>query len=103
VDELRYKLEAYDPTLAAALDKSRAKILHQLARIERKAAREALRREDRAEAEAAYLYNLIHPRKHPQERLYTILPFLARHGLELIDRLYENVHLDCPDHVILTA
>ncbi len=103
IDELRYKLEAYDPTLAAALDKSRAKILHQLAQIERKSGREALRREGRAEADAAYLYNLVHPRKHPQERLYSILPFLARHGRDLIDRLYENVHLDCPDHVIFTA
>jgi len=32
-----------------------------------------------------------------------ILPFLARHGLGLIDDVYENVKLECPDHVILTV
>ncbi len=103
VDELRSRLELFDPTLAAALDKSRAKIFHQLAKVERKVAREALRREDRAEENAAYLFNLIHPRKRPQERLYTILPLLARHGVDFVDRLYENIRLDRPDHVVLTA
>jgi len=103
IDELRAKLSKFDPTLAAALEKSRLKIFHQLSKIERKAAREALRREDRAEADAAYLFNLLNPRKHPQERLYTILPFLARHGLDFLDRVYENVHLDTPDHVVFTA
>ncbi len=101
IAELREKLDRFDPTLAAALDKSRAKILHQLAKIERKAAREALRRENRAEADAAYLYNLIYPRKRPQERFYTVLPFLARHGLDFPLRVYENVHLDCRDHLVL--
>jgi bacillithiol biosynthesis cysteine-adding enzyme BshC len=103
IEELRSSFDAFDPTLAAALDKSRAKILHQLARMERKVAREALRREDRAEAEAAYLYNLVYPRKHPQERMYSVVPFLARHGLDFVDRVYENVHLDCPDHVVFMA
>jgi hypothetical protein len=69
--------------------------------MERKTARESLRRDERARADAAYLYNLVFPNKHLQERFYTILPFLARHGLDLIDGLYENVHLDCPDHLLL--
>lgn len=103
VDELRGRLDRFDPTLAAALDKSRAKIVHQLAKIERKVAREALRREDRAESDAAYLHNLVYPKKHLQERLYSILPLLARHGVDFIDRVYENVHLDCPDHIAFTA
>ncbi len=103
LDDLRSRLESFDPTLAAALDRSRARIMHQLAKIERKAAREALRRQDRAEAEAEYLFNLVYPRKHPQERLYTILPFLARHGLDFVSRLYENIRLDCPDHIVLTV
>jgi bacillithiol synthase len=36
-----------------------------------------------------------------QERLYSILPFLAKHGFDLIDTIYENVRLDCPDHQML--
>ncbi len=103
IDALRAQLAAFDPTLAAATETSRSKILYQLAKIERKVRREALRRDQRAAADALYLSHLIFPYKHLQERFYTILPFLARHGLDFIDRLYENVHLDCPDHVVLAA
>ena len=44
---------------------------------------------------------LIYPEKHLQERLYSILPFLARHGFDLIGTLYDNIRLDCPDHRLL--
>jgi uncharacterized protein YllA (UPF0747 family) len=101
IDQLRGGLAAFDPTLAAALDNSRAKILYQLSRIERKAARESLRRNKRASAEAGYLYGLIYPNKHLQERFYTILPFLAAHGPDFIHQVYENVRLDCPDHIVI--
>jgi hypothetical protein len=33
-----------------------------------------------------------------QERLYSILPFLAEHGMGLIDELYGSLSLGCPDH-----
>jgi hypothetical protein len=55
-------------------------------------------RDTHAAADAAYLFGLIYPEKHLQERFYSILPFLARHGLDLIPTLYENIALDCPDH-----
>jgi uncharacterized protein YllA (UPF0747 family) len=100
LDRLREELVRFDPTLAASLDKSRAKIRYQLSKSERKTARETLRRNERARGEAAYLAGLISPHKHLQERFYTILPFVARHGLDLSGRLYENVHLDCPDHLL---
>ena len=102
VDRHRALVASFDVTLAAALDKSRSKILYQLSRIERKTAHEALRRNQRAALEADYLHHLIFPEKHLQERFYSILPLLAKHGLELVDRLYENVHLDCPDHIVIT-
>ena len=100
-ERLGQALGAFDPTLEAALAKSRAKMLYQLEKIERKTAREALRRNERAAVEAEYLSNLIYPHKHLQERFYTILPFLARHGLNLLDRIYQAVNLDCPDHLAL--
>jgi bacillithiol biosynthesis cysteine-adding enzyme BshC len=102
LDNLDGELHAFDPTLATALAKSRAKILYQLSKLDRKVSREALRRDARAEAEAAYLYHLIFPNKHLQERFYSILPFVARHGPDMISRLYDRVHLDCPDHLLLT-
>lgn len=101
LDRIRTQLAAYDPTLVATLEKSQSKILFQLNKLERKTAREALRRNERAAEEAAYLTHWLYPERHLQERLYSILPFLATYGHDLIDTLYANIHIDCPDHQVL--
>jgi len=98
LEDLGTTLTGFDPTLAAALEKSRRKILYQLSKVSAKTAREALRRDQRAGADAAYLTHLLWPHRHPQERFYSILPFLARHGPDLIARLYAEVRLDSPAH-----
>jgi bacillithiol biosynthesis cysteine-adding enzyme BshC len=103
LDRLRSDLTAFDPTLGAAMDKSRSKILFQLAKLERKAARESLRRDARASEESRFLSGLIFPEKHLQERFYSMLPFLAQHGLGLLDTLYDATNLECTDHKILTV
>jgi bacillithiol synthase len=103
LDELRAALNSFDSTLASASDKSRAKILYQLSKLQRKTAREMLQRDERAAEEARYMSGLIFPEKHLQERFYSILPFVARHGLGLMDTLYANIHLDCPDHKVLVV
>ena len=103
LDGLGSSLANFDPTLGAALAKSRAKIEYQLGKMERKVARESLQRDDRAGAEAHFLAGLLYPQKHLQERFYSILPFLAKHGFELIDTLYENVQLECQDHQVVVV
>ena len=103
LDELRAALHSFDATLGAAADKSRAKILYQLSKLERKTGRETLLRDQRATEDARYMSGLIFPDKHLQERFYSILPFVARHGLGLMDTLYANIHLDCPDHKVLVV
>ena len=99
---VRAELERFDPTLAASLDNSRAKIAYQLDKARRKTASEIMRRNDRAAADARYLSGFLYPHRHLQERLYSILPFLAAHGPDLVDRLYDAVQLDCPDHRIVS-
>jgi bacillithiol synthase len=102
VERLRDDLAAFDATLAAATNKSLAKITYQLSKMERKTARETLNRNQRAAADASYMSGLIFPDKHLQERYYSILPFLAQHGVsELMDTLYQHVRLECPDHQVL--
>ncbi|MGE5648017.1 MAG: bacillithiol biosynthesis cysteine-adding enzyme BshC [Acidobacteriota bacterium] len=103
LDRLERALAEFDPTLEAAFQKSRRKIDYQLAKTGRKAAREAFRRDERATAAAAYLNGLVFPEKHLQERLYSILPFLARHGLDLIGKLGDRLTLDCLDHRVLVV
>jgi len=102
-DELAHTLASFDPTLVNAFATSRRKIAYQLSKIERKAAREALRRDQNAADGAAYLDNLIYPQKHLQERFYSILPFIARYGPALIARLVEEIDLDSPDHRLIVV
>ncbi len=103
LDGLERDLTKFDPTLAKALRRSRGKMMYQLSKLESKTGREALRRDQRASQDAGFLLHLVYPEKHLQERFYSILPFLAKHGSGLLDILYESVHLDCPDHKILTV
>jgi bacillithiol biosynthesis cysteine-adding enzyme BshC len=103
IERLSTALAGFDPTLAAAMENNRKKIDYQLSKMEHKIRREMLLRDERASRDAAYLCGLIYPHKHLQERLYSIVPFLAQHGVDLIDRIYENIQLDCPDHRLLTV
>lgn len=103
LERLQGQLAAFDPTLGAAMAKSQAKILYQLDKNRRKAAREALRRNTQVDTGAAHLSGLLFPERHLQERYYSILPFLAKHGPDLLDTVYEHVHRGCPDHLVLTV
>jgi uncharacterized protein YllA (UPF0747 family) len=102
LDRLYRELHAFDPTLGEALTRSRAKVLYQVEKNRKKAAREALRRNTQVDDSASHLSGLVYPEHHLQERLYSILPFLARHGFDLLDTLYENAQPGCPDHLLLT-
>jgi bacillithiol biosynthesis cysteine-adding enzyme BshC len=101
-DRLCATLDAFDPTLGAAMRKSAIKMQYQLNKNRGKAAREALRREKRITENAARLSGLLYPERHLQERLYSFLPFLAWQGLDLIETLYENTYRACPDHLLMT-
>jgi uncharacterized protein YllA (UPF0747 family) len=97
---LQGSLLHFDPTLEAASRKSTAKITYQFAKLERKIARETMRRDEHATKDAQYLVNLIYPQKHLQERFFSILPFLAKHGLDLPQQLLGQIQLSCPDHML---
>ncbi len=102
LDGLRDDLARFDPTLEAAARKSSAKIFYQIKKLSLKTARETLRRDERATHEATYLIDLLYPHRHLQERFYSILPFLAKHGLDLPERLFGLTQTACPDHMVRT-
>ncbi len=102
IAQLREKLLQFDPTLAPAAQKSLAKVSYQIDKLAGKTARETMRRDKRADADTDHLLNLIYPQRHLQERFYSIVPFLARYGLDLPKRLYDLTQLSCPDHMVRT-
>jgi bacillithiol synthase len=96
-------LQEFDPTLAAALEKSRRKMEYQLQKLMLKVNREAMRRDHRAQQDAAYLYSTVYPHRHLQERFYSFLPFMAQHGPDLLDRMYDSLHSECADHRLVAV
>jgi len=98
--QLQGNLLQFDPTLEAAARKSTAKITYQFGKLERKIARETMRRDEHATKDAQYLVDLLYPQRHLQERFYSILPFLAKHGLDLPQQLLAQIQLSCPDHML---
>ena len=81
---------------------SRRKIEYQFGKITRKTGNHMLARDQQAARDAQALSGLVFPERHLQERLYSIVPFLARFGPSLIGELYDQVHVECPDHQVIT-
>lgn len=102
IDRLAAAMRGFDPGLEKALGKSRAKILYQIGKMEKKTAREAMRRDERAGADAGYLHNLVYPHRHLQERMYGVLPFVATHGPEVVARVWDAIEPGCTDHRVLS-
>jgi bacillithiol biosynthesis cysteine-adding enzyme BshC len=98
LDALRGDLDQFDVSLAAALATNRRKIEYQVGKIARKTATQIMARDEQAIRDARSLNGLAFPEKHLQERVYSIVPFLAKFGPGLVDELYSAVRIDCPDH-----
>lgn len=98
LDALKADLRNFDITLANALDTSRRKIEYQVGKISRKTATQIMARDQQAVRDARSLNGLVFPEKHLQERLYSIIPFIAKFGPGVVDELYGAVRIECPDH-----
>jgi len=98
LDALRGDLDQFDVTLAAALATNRRKIEYQVGKIARKTATQIMARDEQAIRDARSLNGLVFPEKHLQERVYSIVPFIAKFGPGLVDELYSAVRIECPDH-----
>jgi uncharacterized protein YllA (UPF0747 family) len=103
LDALSGDLDRFDITLAAALGTSRRKIEYQVGKIARKTARQIMARDEQALRDARSLNGLTFPEKHLQERLYSIIPFIAKFGPGLVDEIYSAVRIECPDHQFLVV
>jgi uncharacterized protein YllA (UPF0747 family) len=98
LDELRGDLDQFDASLAGALATNRRKIEYQVAKITRKTAGQIMARDEQATRDARSLNGLVFPEKHLQERLYSIVPFIAKFGPGLVNEFYSAVRMECPDH-----
>jgi len=101
LDTLSADLGRFDVSLNGALSTSRRKIEYQLGKIGRKTASQIMARDAQAASDARALSGLVFPEKHLQERLYSIVPFLAKFGPGLIGDIYAQVDTSSPDHRVV--
>jgi bacillithiol synthase len=94
-------LHKLDPTLVEAAKRAANKMRYQVGRLEKRAAQAEVRKDEVLTRHAAMMENSLYPQKILQEREIAGVTFLARHGLELIDRLIEAAAARCPEHKIL--
>ena len=99
---IRESLTRLDKTLVDAAENAESKIRHQLESLQAKAARAELRQSEVLDRHAKTLTNGLYPNKVLQEREVAGIYFLARYGKDLLKDVYQNIHVDCFDHQILT-
>ena len=94
-------LERLDKTLLDAANTAVSKMRYQLERLHERAARAQLRRNEDQARHAAELLTALYPNKNLQEREVAGISYLARHGTQLLLRLYDAAQTSCPDHQIV--
>ncbi len=101
VANIRPGLEKLDPTLVDAASRAASKMQYQLEHLQASAARAESRQSELIARHAEALANSLFPNKTLQEREIAGIYFVARYGVELLQRIYDNVHTDCLDHQII--
>jgi bacillithiol biosynthesis cysteine-adding enzyme BshC len=82
---------AIDPTLARPVEGTKKQALGGLNDIEKKLVQHLKRRQEVELGQLAKARALVLPDNQPQERVLTVAPFVARHGLALLTELSEAV------------
>ncbi|MBI3405463.1 MAG: bacillithiol biosynthesis cysteine-adding enzyme BshC [Acidobacteria bacterium] len=84
---LRAPVKRLDATLVGALSTAERKMLYQFDKLRSKAGRAANLRNGVLDRHEGVLLDSLYPHHGLQERSTSLLPFLARHGIDLLDRL----------------
>jgi bacillithiol biosynthesis cysteine-adding enzyme BshC len=98
---VRESLTQLDPTLTEAAARAAAKIGYQLTKLEGRAARATLGRNEIITRHADALSHALFPHKALQEREIAGVSFVARYGPGLLRDVYETIHTDCHDHQVI--
>lgn len=101
LESLRPALNSIDATLAAALDTSRQKVLHQIETLRTKFVNAEARRNETLERQLDAITNSIYPEKKLQERVINVTSFLVRYGSGFVGWLEEALNLDSREHQVI--
>ncbi len=74
-----------DPTLEKTVQGARGNAVRGVEEIEKKLVQHLKKRSETELGQVARARNLVRPDGKPQERVFTVAPFLARNGREFLD------------------
>ncbi len=92
LQDLREPVTRLDSTLGGALETAENKILYQFTHLQEKVSRALAFRTEVLDRHERELAELLYPNDELQERSICFLPFLALHGLELLEELKSRIH-----------
>jgi bacillithiol biosynthesis cysteine-adding enzyme BshC len=101
LDNLQEQLRRVDPTLGDALDKGRRKINYQIDGLRTRFNRAQVGRDEAVHRQIERAFDLLYPGKSLQERHINITSLLARHGLYVVDWIYNAIDLGSNDHELV--
>ncbi len=95
-------IAAVDPTLRATAGQTSGHIQGHLHQLERKAIQALKRREAETRQQVQRVREALMPSGKPQERIFPVLPFLARYGPRLLDMIQGAIDGPGWDHQLIT-
>lgn len=99
--KLEKRLATLDRTLVGAAATAGRKMSYQLDKLRRKAGRAHDFRKGVLDSHEQLLLDSLYPDRALQERSHCLLPYLARHGLSLLEELQRRMHLESFQHQAL--
>lgn len=101
LNRLDQNLSQLEPTLADSLANRRRKIIYHLANIRTKFHHAQIRKDEVINRQIETAFTSLVPHKALQERTLNVNSFINRHGIYLIDWIYEAIDLDDKGHRII--
>lgn len=94
-------LDKLDKTLGGARNTAERKMLYQFGKLRAKAGRAENARTGVIDRHETEITNAVYPRHGLQERTLSLLPFLAQHGMNLLDQLEDSANQMCNGHRLI--
>ncbi len=91
--DIRERLSEYEPTLVRSVQAALGKIKNQIEILEKKAVLAAKKRNTTLTRQLNKAKNNLSPYNRPQERIFSITPYVIKYGEGLINLLYQEMNL----------
>jgi bacillithiol biosynthesis cysteine-adding enzyme BshC len=101
MNRLEQSLLNIDPTLAESVAKRRKKVMYHIAALRKKFHRAQVEKDETVRRRLETAQEGLYPQKALQERSTNFISLAARHGVNVIDRIYETAEIEGKQHQVI--